>query len=189
MPLHSASARRRSGNGEPAAGNPRGVPVADGDRAAAATRRLLQRAVALLARREHSRAELARKLRRLLDEGDDPALIDRVLDDLQRRDLLSDQRFAQSLVRARGQRYGDARLKADLKARGASPQATADALAAVRGSELQRAHVLWLRRFGNVPVTAQERGRQGRFLQARGFSSEVIRKVLAGGGVEFDAEG
>jgi regulatory protein len=189
MSLSPAPARPRPGDGGTAAGNSGDVPGAGSDPAAAATRRLLQRAVALLARREHSRAELARKLQRRLDEGDDPALIDRVLDDLQRRDLLSEQRFAQALVRARGQRYGDARLKADLKARGASPQATADALAAVRGSELQRAHALWLRRFGAVPATAQERGRQGRFLQARGFSSEVIRKVLAGGVAKIDPEG
>lgn len=186
MSLSPAPARRRPGECETAAGNPGRVPAGDGEPAAAATRRLLQRAVALLARREHSRAELARKLQRRLDDDDDPALIDRVLDDLQQRDLLSEQRFAQALVRARGQRYGDARLKADLKARGASPQAAADALAAVRGSELQRAHALWLRRFGTVPATALERGRQGRFLQARGFASDVIRRVLAGGGADAD---
>jgi regulatory protein len=186
MLASSAPSRQRSGDSEAAAGGLGGVPGADSGQATAAARRLQQRAVALLARREHSRAELARKLQRGLDEGGDPALIDVVLDDLQRRDLLSEQRFAQALVRARGPRYGDARLKADLQARGASPQAAADALAALRGSELQRAHALWLRRFGTVPATAQERGRQGRFLQARGFSSDVIRKVLAGGGADAD---
>ena len=76
---------------------------------------LLQRAVALLARREHSRVELARKLMRRLDEGQDRADVDAVLDELQRRDLLSEERFAAAVVRARASRYGDARLRQDLQ--------------------------------------------------------------------------
>ncbi len=144
------------------------------------TASLLKRAVALLARREHSRAELARKLMRRLDEGQDHADVDAVLDELQRRDLLSEERFASSVVRARAARYGDARLKQDLKSRGAAPDAAAAALDAVRGSELERARAVWARRFGGPPASLQERSRQVRFLEARGFSAAVIRRVLAG---------
>jgi regulatory protein len=141
---------------------------------------LLKRAVALLARREHSRVEMARKLTRRLDEGQDRADVDAVLDELQRRDLLSEERFAAAVVRARASRYGDARLKQDLKSRGATPDAAAAALDAVRGSELERARAVWTRRFGRPPASLQERARQVRFLEARGFSASVIRRVLTG---------
>ena len=146
--------------------------------------RLLARAVALLARREHSRAELARKLLRRLEEGQDRADVDAVLDDLQRRKLLSDERFAASLVRTRAPRYGAARLKLDLKARGVPAAIAAEALdqlgAGAGGSELDRARAVWSRRFGAAPQSLAERARQSRFLEARGFSSEVIRQVLRG---------
>ena len=141
---------------------------------------LLKRAVALLARREHSRVELARKLMRRLDEGQDRADVDAVLDELQRRDLLSEDRFAAAVVRARASRYGDARLRQDLKSRGATPDAAATALDAVRGSELQRARTVWARRFHGPPASLQERARQVRFMEARGFSAAVIRRVLTG---------
>ena len=142
---------------------------------------LLKRAVALLARREHSRAELARKLMRRLDEGQDRADVDAVLDELQRRDLLSEDRFAAAVVRARAARYGDARLRQDLKSRGATPDAAATALDAVRGSELRAgSHRLGAPLRHGPPTSLQERARQVRFLEARGFSAAVIRRVLTG---------
>jgi regulatory protein len=145
---------------------------------------LRARAIALLARREHSRAELARKLMRRLEEGQDQTDVDAVLDDLQRRRLLSDERFAASLVRTRAPRYGAARLKLDLKARGVPAAIAAEALhqlsAGDGGSEFDRARAVWSRRFGAAPQSLAERSRQTRFLEARGFSSEVIRKVLRG---------
>ena len=152
---------------------------------------LLARAVALLARREHSRAELARKLTRRLEEGEDRAAVDAVLDDLQRRKLLSDERFAASLVRTRASRYGAARLKLDLKARGVPAAIAAEALSQLSAgdgaSEFDRARAIWSRRFGAAPQSMAERARQARFLESRGFSSEVIRKVLRGLAGDDDA--
>jgi len=142
--------------------------------------KLLQRAVALLARREHSRLELARKLERRLDEGQDCRDIDAVLDDLQRRKLLSDERFAASVLRARSARYGEARLARDLQVRGVPADVARDALEAIRNSEIDRARVQWARRFKALPSSIEERARQTRFLEARGFSSAVIRQVLRG---------
>ena len=141
---------------------------------------LLQRAVALLARREHSRDELARKLLRRLEAGQDPAEVEAVLDELQRRDLLSERRYADAVVRTLAARYGNARLAQDLKARGVPADTTKSALTALGDSELQRARAVWTRRFGAVPADLQERARQARFLERRGFSAAVIRRVLAG---------
>jgi regulatory protein len=151
---------------------------------------LLAQATALLARREHSRAELARKLLRRLGATESPVDVEAALDELQRRGLLSESRFAASLVRTRSPRIGDARLKYELRARGVPSEVAAAALADLRGaggSELARARDVWSRRFGAVPDSAEERARQARFLQRRGFSADVIRKVLGGLPVDQDA--
>lgn len=145
-----------------------------------APRTLLSRAIGLLARREHSRVELARKLHRYLGPGETAGDVDRVLDRLQQQDLLSDQRFAASLVRQRSARYGDLRLSRDLRERGV-PEADAEAaLSSVSGTEARRALESWARRFDTLPTNADERDRQGRYLQARGFTMDVIVQVLAG---------
>jgi regulatory protein len=145
-----------------------------------AAARLLQRAVALLARREHSRAQLAAKLERRLEEGQDRADVEAVLDELQRRDLLSEERFAAAVVRGRAARYGDARVAQDLRARGVPGDVAKSALDALRGSEFERARAQWARRFKSPPASLEERARQVRFLRSRGFSAAVIRKVLTG---------
>ena len=142
---------------------------------------MLKRAVALLARREHSRVEMARKLTRRLDEGQDRADVDAVLDELQRRDLLSEERFAAAVVRARASRYGDARLKQDLKSRGATPRCDRGrARCSPRVGTGASARGLDPSLPAAPPASLQERARQVRFLEARGFSAAVIRRVLTG---------
>ena len=150
------------------------------DRPPRITRSLMARAVDLLSRREHSRVQLARKLKQHLgpDETDDD--IDRVLDRLQEQGLLSDARFAISLVRQRAPRYGDLRLARDLRERGVGAADASSAMTQVAGTEAQRALAAWSRRFDALPTSADERGRQGRYLQTRGFSMDVITQVLAG---------
>jgi regulatory protein len=143
-------------------------------------RSLMSRAVGLLSRREHSRFELGRKLQRYLAPEESVADIERVLDQLAEEKLLSDPRFAASLVRQRSSRYGDLRLVRDLRDRGVAPVDADAAMKQVAGSEAQRALAAWSRRFDALPTSADERGRQGRFLQARGFSMDAIKRVLAG---------
>ncbi len=140
----------------------------------------MQRAVAALARREHSRAELARKLQRHLPQGADPSEIGRVLDELMRKGMLSETRFAASLVRTRGNRFGAERIRHELKRHGLAPELIAQTTAALSGSELARAHEVWRKRFGAAPRDAAERAKQLRFLAARGFSTEVILQVVRG---------
>lgn len=138
---------------------------------------ILQRAVAALSRREHSRAELERKLRR--HAGDDqPGEVQRVLDELQTKGLLSDQRFVAGLVRSRSARFGSARLAHDLRQHRIAPDLARESLADLKGTELQRARSLWQRRFGKPAADVTERHRQMRFLSARGFSADVVLKVI-----------
>ncbi len=141
---------------------------------------LLQRAVAALARREHSRAELARKLQRHLPEGADPSEIDRVLDELARKGMLSDARFAASLVRSCGERFGTARVRQELRQHGLAPDLIAQATAELAKSEIARAREVWRKRFGAPPRDDAERAKQLRFLAARGFSTDVILRVVRG---------
>jgi regulatory protein len=141
---------------------------------------LLSRAIALLARRDHSRAELSRKLARHIGEDEDPSELGRVLDELGRNGLLSDERFAGAVARSRSQRFGDARIRYDLRRFGIADDLSAAALAKLAGTEAARAREVSSRRFTGLPTTAAERAKRARFLQSRGFSLDSIYQVLRG---------
>jgi len=136
------------------------------------------RALKILARREHSRAELARKL---APHTEDPAEIEAVLDDCEKRGWLSEGRVVEQLVHGRRSRFGTRRIEQELQRKGISAEAIAAAAPALKAGELEAARQVWLRKFGGkVPRGAAERGRQARFLQGRGFDFEVIMKVIGG---------
>lgn len=108
------------------------------------------------------------------------ARVERLLDALQAEGLLSEQRFVESRVRVRAAGHGARRIEHELARHGLKlPAAQQQAL---RDSELQRAAALWRRRFGSAASDERERARQARFLAGRGFSGEVIRRVLARAG-------
>ncbi len=145
---------------------------------------LLARALSYLARREHSPAELRRKLAPYAESAEQ---VDRLLDDLEAKKLLSEERFVEVLKRSRGERFGAARIKQELKAHQVGETLVRAAVDELRSTELSRARAVWQRRFGEEPATdAAERARQMRFLAQRGFSTEVIRKVVRSGGGDDD---
>jgi regulatory protein len=144
---------------------------------------LKARALRCLAMREHSRAELERKLARHADDSpEDPAAprIARVLDELVARGLLDEQRAAEALVSAQARRFGGLKLRQNLRARGVDAAAAEAALAGVSGGELARALAVWQRRFGQLATDPTERARQARFLAGRGFATDVIRRIVSG---------
>ena len=132
----------------------------------------------LLGQREHSRLELVRKLAAYEEV---PGTLAQALDELQAAGYLSEHRVAESLVHRRASRLGAGRLRQELQAKGLDRELIDDTLASLQGSELERARVVWARRYAEAPADAQERARQTRFLLARGFSGAVVRQVLAGG--------
>lgn len=143
---------------------------------------LRDRALRLLARREHSRTELGRKLS--LHSGD-PAEIERVLDECERRGWLSELRVVEQLVHARRARFGARRIERDLRQKGISDESVSAALAGLKGGELDAAREVWRRKFGGrQPRRPADRARQVRFMQGRGFELEVILKLIKGGAEE-----
>ena len=134
---------------------------------------LYQRAVRLLARREHTRAELTRKLAPHGTEDE----IDSVLNQLAQSGLQSDARFAESYLRSQAGRLGAARLRQTLRNKGIENDLIAVSVDEL-SDEAGRIQTVWQKKFGTAPVDAREWARQARFLQGRGFSSELIRKLL-----------
>ena len=146
------------------------------------TESLRARALRLLARREHSRAELARKLSA---HAADPDEVGRVLDECEQRGWLSERRVVEQLVHARRSRFGARRIERDLRQKGVSEEAVSAALAALKGDELDAARSVWRRKFGGKQRRGPaDRARQVRFMQGRGFDLEVILKVIKGGDAE-----
>ncbi|HYP69871.1 MAG TPA: recombination regulator RecX, partial [Variovorax sp.] len=129
----------------------------------------------LLAQREHSRTELERKLAKYEEE---PGTLAQALDELAARDFISETRVVQSVLHQRAGRLGALRLKQELQQKGIAAEAIAGAMDQLKGTELQRAREVWRRRFGEPPSDATKRARQARFLLARGFSGEVVRRVI-----------
>jgi len=140
-------------------------------------RPLKARAIALLARREYSRAEIRA---RLVASGDDAdaALVDGVLDELVALGYLSDARFANAVVAQKSRSHGKRAIGATLRARGVSEDAIAGALEANAIDDERAMIALWRRRFGKVPADEREKARQVRFLQSRGFALAPILKLL-----------
>lgn len=141
---------------------------------------LRERALSLLARREHSRAELARKLA-AHGEADD---IQALLDTLEREGLLSETRYVEAQARAHAGRHGSMRLEQILKRQGVVGDLADLAVQQARADDLASCRALWRRKYGKPPADPKEKSRQYRFLLGRGFPPEVVARVL--GGVEDD---
>lgn len=137
---------------------------------------LRARALRLLARREHSRLELERKL---APHAESRQALDSLLEELLRKKQLSDERYAEERARWLSRKYGTARIRHDLRAKGVAEETVQGIAGACAAEELGRAHAILERRYGGPAATREERARRARFLQARGFSHEVIHRLLS----------
>lgn len=136
---------------------------------------LKARAMRLLARREHSREELRRKLSIHVQPGDD---LEGVLQELQRRGWLSDARYAEQAIRAKARRYGPIKLAHALRAKGVDESAIEAGFRAAGADGASSLERVWAARFDASPEGERERARQVRFLQGRGFALEDILRFL-----------
>ena len=154
---------------------------------------LKARALRLLSLREYSRKGLAAKLAeseaRWSKLGSDQAeqtpevrsaQIEAVLDDFETRGWLSDERFAEALVRRRSERYGMRKIADELERAGVDSKQSAKLLVTLKETEFQRAFDLWSRKYGVRPQDQKEKARQYRFLASKGFGSDIVTKIIGG---------
>lgn len=134
-------------------------------------------AMRLLARREHSRLELQQKLSA---KGFNAPELEGLLSQLEAESSLSDARFTEAYIRSRRQRgFGPLRIRLELQRRGVADETVATYLQANSADWVELARAQYKKRFGERRVPSyEERARRARFLLGRGFSKEVIFKVL-----------
>jgi regulatory protein len=133
---------------------------------------LKARALRHLARREHSRAELARKL---APYAASPDALQLLLNELQGKKQLSDERYAEIRAHQLSRKYAAARIRQDLKAHGVAA-AVADSVSAE--GDLEKARAILARKYRQPATTREETAKRMRFLQSRGFSYDIIRCAL-----------
>jgi regulatory protein len=135
---------------------------------------LRARALRLLARREHSQQELERKLS--ARAGSSEALRT-LVSELKTRNQLSEARFAEERARWLARKYGAAKIRQDLQAKGVPEELIARF--ASPQDQLQKAREILERKYRSPAATREEKAKRARFLQSRGFSSEIIFKLLS----------
>ncbi len=140
-------------------------------------RELKARALRLLMRREHGRAEL---VRRLSSHAESMEALEQLLDELVRRKLLSEDRVAESRATTLSRKFGVSRIRHDLRAKGIAEETIDRVAAEAQATEFERAKEIWQKKFRELASNPAERAKQMRFLAARGFSHETIRSVLDG---------
>ena len=144
------------------------------------------RALRLLSAREQSRAELERKLS---SHEEEPGQLTAVLDELEAKDFISPTRVIESVINRRQAKMGASRIKGELQRKGLDADLVLEAMDSLKATELARAREVWRKKFnsktdaGNSPA---DKAKQMRFLAARGFGADAIRKVVSGGGAEDD---
>jgi regulatory protein len=118
---------------------------------------------------------LARKLTRHIQEGDD---LNQLLDWLVAQKFLSDARFAESLVNRRAARFGSSRILSELQSHGLDDEDVSPLRMSLLEDENERAFQVWEKKFGVAAASHEERAKQMRFLQQRGFSNSAIQYVI-----------
>lgn len=137
---------------------------------------LYARALGYLARREYSRQELEKKLSR---HEQSPDVLKDALDRLEQQKLLSDKRAAEQILHARSRKYGSRRIRYELQTKGIADHLIEAALEDFEQTEFSSARALWCKKFGVLPSTLEEQGKQIRYLAGKGFPVNVINRVLS----------
>jgi len=136
-----------------------------------------------LARREHSRDELARKLAPYAESNE---ILEGVLRELESRKQLSNERFAEARTSWLARKYGAAKILQDLKSKGVSEEVSDRAVAEL--DDVAKAKEILARKYRAPATTREERAKRARFLQSRGYSYDTIRALGLSGSTNFSEE-
>jgi regulatory protein len=142
------------------------------------------RALRLLSAREQSRAELERKLG---SHEEEPGQLAAVLDELEAKDFISPTRVIESVINRRQAKMGASRIKGELQRKGLDADKVAEAMDGLKATELERARDVWRKKFNSktdAGTSPADKAKQMRFLAARGFGADAIRRVVAGAGAD-----
>lgn len=138
---------------------------------------LVSAALRLLSRRDYSRSEFIRKLTTGEFGKDD---VEAAADWCHEQGFLNEARFAESASRRLGAKFGAKRVAHTLRQKGVTEEQVSAAVLTLNESERDRARALWTRKFGKVAESAEEKSKQIRYLQSRGFSFAIIKLVISG---------
>ena len=138
---------------------------------------LVSASLKLLSRRDYPRAEFIRKLTSAEFNKSD---VEACADWCHAQGFLNESRFAESISRRLGAKFGAQRVAHTLRQKGVAEDQVGQVMSTLKESEPARARALWIRKFGNIAESADEKSRQIRYLQSRGFSFAIIKNVIAG---------
>ena len=138
---------------------------------------LVSAALRLLSRRDYSRSEFVAKLTSAEFGKED---VEAAADWCHEQGFLNETRFAESAARRLGAKFGAKRVAHALRQKGVAVDQVNAAVSTLNENELERARALWTRKFGSVAESADEKSKQIRYLQSRGFAFATIKLVIAG---------
>lgn len=138
---------------------------------------LVSAALKLLSRRDYPRTEFISKL---VSAAFDKAEVEAAADWCHEQGFLNESRFAEATSRRLGAKYGTQRVAHTLRQKGVAEDQVSAAISTLKDSEHDRARALWARKFGTVAESANEKSKQIRYLQSRGFGFAVIKQVITG---------
>lgn len=141
-----------------------------------ANREIVSASLRLLATRDMSRVEFERKLAAKDFTVEDIA---KAVEWCEAEGWLNEARFAEETARRLGNKYGASRITQTLKQKGVPDAVAAEAVQAMRETEVSRAREVLMRKFGETPADAEARAKQIRYMQARGFGYDTIKKAIA----------
>jgi len=147
---------------------------------------LKKRALYYLGKRDYSRVELGRKILTYSESlGIDKVDLELVLNELEEKDWLSDDRFSEQFVLSKKRKFGARKIAYELKLRGVNELIISRVLRDIKDDEFLLAKKIWEKKFNQIPITIDEKAKQIRFMQSRGIEVAIIHQILSGKSPEF----
>ena len=142
---------------------------------------LKKRALYYLSKRDYSRVELGRKILAYSESLEiSKADLELVLDELEEKDWLSDDRFSEQFVLSKKRKFGARKIAHELKLRGVNESIISRVLRDIKDDEFLLAKKIWEKKFNQIPITIDEKAKQIRFMQSRGIEVAIIHQILSG---------
>ena len=147
---------------------------------------LKKRALYYLGKRDYSRVELGRKILTYSESLEvSKADLESVLNELEEKDWLSDDRFSEQFVLSKKRKFGARKIAHELKLRGVDELIISRALRDIKDDEFLLAKKIWEKKFNQIPITIDEKAKQIRFMQSRGIEVAIINQIVSGKSPEF----